>query len=494
MFFMDSFHFLRSFLSGGIVQPWEWGVPSEDIALLLKAEALTLQQQHQSQEVGVAVLDLIDEVEKTESQLRMSLSNTHPPAVSVSSSHVGGVSATDVRAYHATTTAHSYQQLRLALAAAQEKSCTTKAFDHVTLVPSGVLSSQINNIYDKIANIRRNICTADDCKLWSDFRSTLHQVSEEVDATLLNEYDLATHKSSISNNLTKILNGDIVILRSVVEKSARQLDPKCRVISEDSTMDMSDCLHAILIYGLDAVLDSAALDQPPKMGSNVHVEREEDGGGCGGGSSECDKDPLEAKIHTLFLSEEFESLFTVATENSLKEAEIHDICIAMTKKILGMEMNRDKLEVAARILGARSHDHHTTSATTTTSEDKYLVDFSRAPQGGRVVSAEKKSLYPLTTPPYIPAVLTGLLGGYGDASIMISSVFPPALGDCYAFTGRSGNVTVLLSRPTVIQKIGVFQKHGGGVSCALLSCLGMARPAPSLVCEEKKCAWSESNR
>jgi hypothetical protein len=446
---------------------------------------------------GVGNIIMIGEVEELAARVQVAIDAASTRLSTSSSSGIsGGVTVESIRAQHAAAAASHRHELILLLAAVEKKSSTRhkssllfqrkQVSEHkrrkVLLLLGRRLDARIASVHDSIESIKKkNLCTADSCKLWADFRTALIQGSDEIHAYVFDKAVLSSRKANIYSNLTKMA-GDILsstharLVKQVVEGAIMQLD-RIDAVSDAADSDLSDALQNLLIKSLDHLLNTDYFDHQVCENDQFVAQQQYQEANTTAAiiAMSYNKSSLAANVSALLASDDIKSLFTVATSDSLQEEDVYILCIALASKLLREETKHSEEEFVAHIssssllqVGAGDVTEQNTRRTPSSpsSEMKKLVDFALAPRGGRVVPpaaafSSRASSSALTAPPYVPTLLNsvGLLGGYSSASVVISSSLPPALGDCYAFPGTSGNITILLAAPTVLHRIGLYQKH-----------------------------------
>jgi len=235
-----------------------------------------------------------------------------------------------------------------------------------------------------------------------------------------------------------------------VEDAFRLADPMCTKAATESNVDVVTCLERIVGKRIDDMF----ADEKNGIGSGRCVDVSHGRDINGNDSVAGNRSPLASTVHEIFQSAAMRPQLRPSTMKLLhREIYFRGICISLIKSFVkenkvGSENNLDEIVASA-------------SEKTRNAKD-FLINFAQAPRGSRVVHSSVPSLYYLTSPPYIPNLLTsvGLLDGYGDASVVISSSIPRNRGDCYAFEGPSGNLTIMLPGPTHITRVGVYQKSG----------------------------------
>jgi hypothetical protein len=361
-----------------------------------------------------------------------------------------------------------FQDLRAMLGRAQAKAEQIErrgVLAHATPATMGALDVRIRSMNEKIDTVRKSLCARDQCKEWGDFRDALSVAAtqfngNDFDGSVVSSYRASAYTSLLEFVESQSSTARANIARRVLEESIAAVNPKCTTASADPPA----CLRHVVDVILDSDLFVFNVDNNDAMVENIAPAVRD------GDSAARDRAPLQSRIHELVLSAEFLARVGTATAGSLREGDVYNLSTVLIKKILQQAIlqRKEEFELLDNAVqtnsGASVSVSGSGSASVATPEKyRHLIDHAIAPRGGRVVTASKKAVHHLTSPPYVPSFLksVGLLGGYEDPSVVISNSFPPDFGDCYAFPGASGNVTVLLPAPTVILRIGVYQRSEG---------------------------------
>lgn len=452
------------------MQPWEWGAPRRDIYLLKEAESLLARLELELKAEGLghgehSNVKALDAVEIAATRVRELLDHPREVREGLDSATLVKVSAEDIR-IRLSAASSSPQTLSLALddarraAALRHREESHRATTSLPEVTHRDLEDRVDQVLNKIGIVKKDLCTTERCRLWSDFSGALTRARDEIRYTLFDPSDLQPHQYVILKKLSEIVETDMSWARrratqQHLESALRHLEPACFSASDadNNANVIFACVQNVLVKCIPEVFNADLFKeiQPNKTTVTKATFR---------------KTALQLKVSELLMSQTVQQLLHESTPELLCEEDLYVLCLEKIRVLL-----RGYTAQVAGDLAALTQSHRAAvpdaeaAVGAPVAALSNLIDYALAPRGGRVVAGSAKTLHSLTAPPLVPSVLhsVGLLGGYGDASVVISSSLPPALGDCYAFAGASGNVTVLLAAPTAILKIGVYQKNEGRV-------------------------------
>jgi hypothetical protein len=444
-FYMYIFY---SFLTVGFVQPYEWGVPRSDLSLLYEAEAMMKQMElavDDQERRGEVVESFLNASGNMVDRLQVAFDDYKPNPKFDSSTNTHD-SEGNFRMRHATT-AVSPQEMYALLSVVHERIDEHCAGELKILAASSKdLERNVSEIYHAVENVKKSLCTTKSCNLWSAYQLSAQKSVEEIRAIGIDF--LCIHKDQLSYNLTALVEQGISRIISTamtlfIESLFREEDSVC---ANGTNVEVASCVRNVLLELINSAVYSAL---PLEKFGNLNSEGGE--GVVDDESIERERSGLQLMVYELIISEGVQHHLEVATVHSPSEADIYSRCREYVKNHIkspaAESSSSQEIFPDSEVLSSGNHGN------------ARYIDYAVAPRGGRVVpSSTIHTASIFTSPPFFPNLLNtaGLLGGHRDASVVISSTLPPERGDCYAFSGSSGNITVILSVPTSISKIGVY--------------------------------------
>ena len=373
------------------------------------------------EQAGAVTFDAIDDVKEASHLIRLSLT----AAITVQNSSGTRISIKDFRtrqSEHFSQTRKHFQKQDMVLDEAYVTAIIAEG--------NSLINRKIFKAVEKVTLTINTLCTIDNCKIWSDLWRNLQLLRDDLmkksfGAGFLSGKSLLFVKLSNAIKIN-VYRNTVSVSKSVVESAASRLDPSCiDTIQVDGSAVV--CFRNILSYILEDIMN----------GNNINRRN-------GALIAQRTNNRIRKPVNDLVDFDGVRPTFKRPAFRMLVNRS------AFTRLSASLRLASQKEIVAGNeVIVAALHSQQNSV------ED--LTDFAKANRGCIVVSATK-SPQSLTSPPYFPSLLNlvGLQGRHADASIVISSTLP-RLGDCYAFMGTAGNLTVLFPGPTLIQRVGLYR-------------------------------------
>lgn len=419
---------MYSFFTLGFVKPWQWGVSREDIALVYEAEALLAQEQG----IIASNYERFNELHKLTENISLRVQSIFDSSCPNVDKNPQRVTTHDVIERYGFET-KKYRALRQMYFNIQS-SLLPYAREIDPENQERMFYAGLENVKSKVENIHKNLCTIKSCAAWNELNTTLSEFNDNLSVKFAEQEVISEYRTRIHQDLSRRARDEYSYM--VDEYSTMYLENIFKNMT--NSLSTSPSSEEDVLAHISSYIEGF-ITHLINFGSHEDVS--------------ADTYSMLSKIRSLMRDLEYSE----HSSSPLDREEIQSFCRYIARSLFANIKQSDSEVIdIVRMKMAQS------TQTSTPKRRSTLINLALAPRGASVLtSRHAKSYSMLTSPPYVPSVFNavGLLGGYTDAAVAISSKMPPEIGDCYAFNGVSGNLTIQLPFLSTVLQIGVYQKN-----------------------------------